>query len=581
MVILIINIIGGKYKNQIFNSLIDEIKKEISDSENGGKLTTFLDEIYGRFENEDSAENIQRLLLFIKVALNKNILENVEPEEIIDYLNTPSREKLLKIVEIVFSNEAKTILEERPRLDIKNIPNLYIFNKEIMNEFSFGDIHNFLSYNNKGVKIITDLVRYPVKMQSYKVFSKITSQYFANTPQDLEKKLLAFSFFNELAFELCNHKGNLSEKCIKNLHLMLDDFSTDRFKILPVKVKSIEELESYDKTREKMVDDAIKKLTDIELVKEIILQCYFNPADMCKKEELTRFRTFLSKEEIDYLEKRFEIKNMNDLDSLKKEYENLKEKKEDFIKKRMSKIGNKIKKHYDELMVSSLLLPEDAAKRARMGEPGISVVEEDGLEIITLSGADIYLYISNLEAGHMSQNPETTTIDDKYKRWTELEEGTSTISGCIFGKYNFKHIEDNTKNYWVGFSDFSADQIVSFGIDDINTAHEKKCLKPSAESTDSRNTPKEITKKANYNKNGPELAIFRRKKDSRSIKKGTYGGRIMPTYVFATKEDYTEQKATYIYRAKDFGVKYIIVLDKEAYKDIDKSIDYDTEKEQK
>ena len=129
---------------------------------------------------------------------------------------------------------------------------------------------------------------------------------------------------------------------------MLDDFSTDRFKILPVKVKSIEELESYDKTREKMVDDAIKKLTDIELVKEIILQCYFNPADMCKKEELTRFRTFLSKEEIDYLEKRFEIKNMNDLDSLKKEYENLKEKKEDFIKKRMSKIGNKIKKHYDE-----------------------------------------------------------------------------------------------------------------------------------------------------------------------------------------------------------------------------------------
>ena len=121
----------------------------------------------------------------------------------------------------------------------------------------------------------------------------------------------------------------------------------------------------------------------------------------------------------------------------------------------------------------------------------------------------------------------------------------------------------------------------AFGIDDINTAHEKKCLKPSAESTDSRNTPKEITKKANYNKNGPELAIFRRKKDSRSIKKGTYGGRIMPTYVFATKEDYTERKATYIYRAKDFGVKYIIVLDKEAYKDIDKSIDYDTEKEQK
>ena len=228
MVILIINIIGGKYQNQIFNSLIDEIKKEISDSENGGKLTTFLDEFYGRFENEDSAENIQRLLLFIKVALNKDILENVEPEEIIDYLNTPSREKLLKIVEIVFSNEAKTILEERPRLDIKNIPNLYIFNKEIMNEFSFGDIHNFLSYDNKGVKIITDLVRYPEKMQSYKVFSKITSQYFANTPQDLEKKLLAFSFFNELAFELCNHKGNLSEKCIKNLHLMLDDFSTNR-----------------------------------------------------------------------------------------------------------------------------------------------------------------------------------------------------------------------------------------------------------------------------------------------------------------------------------------------------------------
>ena len=123
-----------------------------------------------------------------------------------------------------------------------------------------------------------------------------------------------------------------------------------------------------------------------------------------------------------------------------------------------------------------------------------------------------------------------------------------------------------------GFSDIGASQVVGMGYDDINVTHNINELNPTIEDRHVLDYPDSITQHDTQSenplfsrgKNNPEIAIYRRERDSRKIKEDTFGGRIMPTYVFGKNK---EAIGEMVEAAKKFNLKYIVLVDKEAYRD--------------
>lgn len=564
--------------NEDINPIVDVIKLELEHMRNGEELKSVLDEIYNKFDydaygKEKDRYNKEILKRFIKIGLNKDIINCIDYKEIKDYIKNPNRKKLLDIIEKTYGSKAKKVLEERPRIDLDDIPNLYIFNENIMNEFSIGDIHNFLSYYNNGVNVISDLATNPEKMKQYKKFNEITRDYFEYTAYDLDKKLLAFADFYEL-MDSIDKIPVFSDNQLNNLQMMLEDYCGGG---LIFKPKDWNDIEKYEEIKDKLYNDAIEKTTSSDGIKELIFKRFFGTSKISNmyatliSDYNIMTKKLLTENELDYMELIDIIDNIEDVKILKNIYNELLKDKDIINPESYKEILEKRKKHYYEFCTNSLTSPEDAIKRFENGEEGISVDTYEGINVITFSGADFYVYVSNLQS-FMSNIPESMRIDNNFERWTTLEDGVSTISGCLFGKQNLNQLTESGVSFRVGFSGFESEQIVGMGKDDINVTHEIKSLNPEVLDRQICAYPKKIVEESallQNSKNGPEIAMFRRQKDSRKIKEDSYGGRIMPTYIFSTKEDFEENKKRYIKEAKEFNTKFILIIDKDAYKEIE------------
>ena len=511
----------------------------------------------------------------------------MDGKEVVDYIRNPDRAKLLDIVGKTFGTKARKILEERPRIDIDDIPSLYIFNQTIMEEFSLGDIHNFLSYDNLGVNVISDLARYPEKMEQYRMFSSLTQDFFEPTPQDMDKKLCAFADFYELMSSMDN-VAEFSDNQIKNLQDILRDYCNQT---LPFKVRTWDEVEKYSQIKDRLYYEALEKMSDSKNIKEMVFGRFFNPKGTRNYRFVSDYdnlvNNVLSQDEADYIELLEIISDVQDEIVLKSIYAELLKDEAMINPQKFNEINHKIEAHYYESLTTSFLSPENLLQRYEKGEDGISIREQDGIKIITLEGAEFCSYVSNLNS-NMSRGVDAMEIEDNYERWTEFENGVSTISGCLVGclkgKENITGLirPDDIR---CGFSDFHPTQIVATGTDDIHVSHGLKLLNPSIEPRQGRRIIDYADKviefdntKSNESLNSPEMAIYRREQNSHEIKEDTFGGRIMPTYIFGST---VSSVVNMIAEAKKFNVEYIVVADIEKYRDIKTRNDKQEENEPK
>ena len=556
--------------NKGIQALIDVISSELGTIKNNEELKELLNEMTSDIEI-DSRKVKDFLNRYIKVALNEDIARSIDGKEICELIKTNDRNKLLDMVGRVYGEDARKILEERPNISIDEISNFYIFNKSIMKEFSIGDIHNFLSYRNMGVNVITDLARYPEKMKQYKIFSKLTQNYFQFTPQDLDKKLIAFADFYELMDKI-NDDSEFSEAQIQNLQEMLTDYYHNT---LPTRISTWQEVESYQEIKDRAYQEALEKITDKSKLKELIIGRFFWKEGVIGKAGLVAdydavANNILTQNERDYIELIKIISSIDDEKVLMDLYKELLKDKTIVNPSQFDAINKKIEEHFNQTLTHSLLSPEDMIQKFEAGEKGVSVSEIDGIQIITLQGIDFFAYASVFES-NMSGYEGMTTKENMYERWTTFEKGASTISGCLYGRKNIlKMFTDQTVRF--GFSDIAASQVVGMGYNDIDVTHDSRRLNPSIDDRHVLDYPDSITQHdrnsedgfSSMAKNNPEIAIYRRERDSRKIKEDTFGGRIMPTYVFGkTKEEIGKM----IKAAKKFNLKYIVLVDQEAYRD--------------
>lgn len=587
------NLLEGFYNtgisNLIGNHILQLMITNISKHTNQSSLADFFKQFYNEFdynpyESEKYRKIEEMMIRGIKITSNDDILEIIDAEELTEYIKNPNKEKLLEIIGKTYGNQARRILEDRPNIDIDKIQNFYIFSPKAIEEFSIGAIHHLLSYDYlKSPMIISELVRYPEKMDLYKKFDSMTKDYFGKTPIDMEEKLKTFFNFYDLIKSL--GREELTKESKYNLLQYIDDISRE-IPINPIHIEDLNELKCYDSIRKEKFEEAIKKTTDIVEVKNLICKQFlgisynerfsidekglkhipltgmlnFYNVDTFINDSRTLNSGMFETDELDLIELLSIIDKINDLDVLKKVAENLSSTPDIVINPVYFKtVRDKIPMQYSKELIKELLTPEKAKAMAEEGIDGISYIEDDGFTIIKLTGANFLLYIHNMHL-YMSNNGRDSISDD-YKKWTELEEGVSTISGIIINQESIQRLA-NSGN--VGFFKVNPNQILGMGADDINVTH-------SIRSQNSDFTkiqydyPEILIKKSqerSSSHNYAEIAIARRNQNVEEIEPGTFGGKIMPDYVCGKIKDEKQLKNF----AKQMRTNIIIEIDDEVYK---------------
>ena len=547
-------------------------------------------------------EGINTINRIAKMILNDDIIKAVPGSTILDYAQNPSQEKLVEIIRTTYGETSAKILEDRPKISMDLIPNLYIFKPEVVNEIGIGAVHANLSYNmDPASGVLSEIARKPELMQLFKVFNETTQEIFPDTAVGLRDKLTSFIKCKELM--KCIDFRNLTEKQKENLQIALMD-SNKRLESESELLgfpKDLEDLENYTQKRNDLYDDAIKKEKDLGKLKQLISRRFFglnyNPDDhnielsnpsVCGMVHFYNLGKFVnnpitlqsgrfSEEELDSLELLDIFTQIQETKILVELAQKLAKKENVINPITYRALQEKVPMQYNQKMVDALLTPEKAMKMVEDGVPGIEMKEVDGVKVITLSGADFKLYVSNPFMNNSGVG--TITAEDLAKEWNEKENGISTFSGCVIDQGEVTSCV-NRGEYGLGFSNISPYQIVGMGITDIHISHDTRQISPDTTEgvAVSYDYPEEFMRRTarRLNIEDPyrdrahkydEMAALRVEKYLAKIKEGTFGGKILADYIFmnGTHIDYA------VHQAKKCGIKYVFAYDEEKYRDIDRS----------
>ena len=586
---------AGKLCENYYNHL-----KEINPY---GPVTKFFEQYAGdpRKRYSDPQKEWEKINKLAKFVLNEDVITRVPQEDIMEYVEEPSNEKLATIVRKTYGEKAAKIILDRPQIGIEHIPNLYIFHPTIIENFGIGAVHANLAYTMNTSAMFSEFARNPKLLDKYKIFKELSGNLFEDTAIDLEKSMKVFVQAESLLDSIIGKE--LTEEQKRTLQVAILDAKTDNTPEIHNAIpfpKNIEELEEYEKTKNKIYDDAMQKLTDPYEIKELLCQKYFgmrfvgdfhnvsldNPSvlNMCNFYNLHDFVNDkkviqtgkFTQDDLDALELLDIIKDINDVDVLRTLASELAKSKDIINPLHYTKLKKNVPLMYSEEMVKSLTTIEDAERMVAQGNEGISIREEDGVKIVTLKGADFKAYISN----PYMYNSQFIRVDEPLnipEMWNTVEGGISTFSGCLIDPSTTDEIHAIDKSRPnLGFYSINPNQVVGMGATDIHVSHDLKRLKPStteaaAISFDFSDELLDKTAERFFGRGDSdvqfhhynEVASQRRIQRLSEIEEGTNGGKISPDFLFV----YGKGKGhTALEMAKKFGINVIFEYDEEAYK---------------
>ena len=313
-------------------------------------------------------------------------------------METEEWKQLCELVREKYGEEAEKIVKDRPGLSKEDITNYDIFNKKIMDVIGYGGVNSFITYDMSSSKVISKLVRDDELLNAYKEFVRMTGNFYPDSAIGLDDRLNAFYNNKDLVLEII--RTNRQEELRNNLLLMLRDneyifsrkfdlrFEGDGYNITIIqthlseeiksklKVSSAEELGSYDKKRQKILDEIIEddnKDLAYGKIKEIIKMRYFGQIDNSggkynqydHNKFLSDYLKFneseLSEDEVDLVEVYSILEKIEDIDTLKRLNKMLSSKNLNPV--RMKEIDRKVVENYKKEYVESLLTTQEMQQK--------------------------------------------------------------------------------------------------------------------------------------------------------------------------------------------------------------------------
>ncbi len=586
------------------NEIIDTTFKIFRKQTDNPEILEELDKVQSN-KNKIIEDNIV-LSSLAKVLLNKKVMSTVDPKLIAAFVREQNMDTLKEIVGAAYGKTALQILNDRPWLTVELIPNLDIFDEDVIEKFGIGTVHSFLTYDSKSPYIMGELVRNPGELDKFEQFSKICGERFDDSASNLNKQLLLFmkhrEFFNKLDF------SNLTDKQKTNLLLMVNDSSMTyrENESTCIGFGDVEDLEHYDEKRKKMYDEYAEVASTANEMKDAIMRRFFGipyyrdygdayiSNNISAKElvEVFNLDTFINDErthsselfsgnELDVLELINIILKINDVKVLKEIYRALSEKEKEILNPlEFGRTKEKVPEQYSKELIDSLLTFEQAKQRASSGENGISYIQEDdGQEIIELTGADFRMLIHSTAQGITNSGVGVPTGVNISDIWKYFEDGISTISGCVIegGMLSSCHNMDRTNGVNLGFCTVPAKQILGMSHFDAHVTHDRRSLDPFFQYGKVQfNYPDELVRKtaaqiAGIEDNDPmhsynEVAMYRNNIHMREIGEQSYGGKIMPDYIVVYGTILPKHREVAKRLGKDGKPLPIIRIDMERYR---------------
>lgn len=416
-----------------FIKKLKELKEKYKENQ---EISEFLEKI--PLDYKISIENLYRVLSNDELAKNAN-------GEILKKLcenNEKSHEAISDLIGITFGEEARDILKERPRLKIcRDIPNFYIFDKDIREMIGYGGVHTFLTYYMESESVISEIAKNKELIRYYKEFEKLTGDYFPPSALGLDEKLIKFKENLDLVRKIVDSKN--PEKYIENflLYLTDKDFGGDNSE--DFRTDTLEELDEYREKRETIFNRYIEENKDIKKVMSLKYFGNLSEIDFLKDtekilEDYLKFnQTDLTDEEMDLFELYYIFSNTFDEDVLNTLNELLAKRKDVITPARMRSIYLKIAETYKSEYVNSLFTLERAEEE----------VEKDEALIKAAS--------NSIEAYEISQNKSRRYIVKKHDNNIYFVDHKKTNDGkfiyrdCIVTKndnntqYRYQYIDKN------------------------------------------------------------------------------------------------------------------------------------------
>ena len=584
----------------------DMFKSQTQDS----KITTALEYAQNKLQRNLSNYTLQKTMItsIAKVLLNKKVMERCLPEEIAEFINDPDSQKFKNIIIKTHGERAKQILDDRPMLTIDLIDNIDMFDPIVEEKFGKGVTHNLLSYNSNASKIIGELVRHPEKMHRFEMFDRAIGDYYNDSFADLESKLSNYMQLDDLLQNI-SEQDLTSERCA-SLKIAIADIQSRYVKgayapneLSTIPLKTLDDLDQYVEKRNRMYDQYVTRNTNPEKIKEamsrrlfgltykrenysagtVTLQGMVNAyrLESFVNDERTINSNNFSQDDLDTLELFTIISKIDDPNVLKQIYQELSHRSDIIKVQDVKELKEKVPQQYAQDLVNSLTTVEKAKERAKNGEQGISYQKtDDGFEIISLTGADFKVIEHSTRLDGAGTNNSGISIPNNMpagKIWRELEEGCSTVSGCVIEANNM-HSCDSIGSIHLGFASVPAKQIVGMSPYDAHVSHSKRRIDPEFQYTGAHfDYSEELLRKTAAQVEGieekdpthkyNEATMMRMNVDASGIENYTSDGRIMPDYiiVYGSTTDYHKELAKQF--GKDGKPIPIMEIHKEKYPD--------------
>jgi len=574
------------------------IHYKLNQKDPDGEITRYIGgfERFGSNSEKQLTEADMRTMnRLAKFLTNDDIMEKIPQDILLKYVQMPTHEGLVEIVEATYGAQAANILKERPQITLNEIGNFYIFSPNIIEEFGEGAVHAALSVNSEICAEFSVLARNPQKMEMYRRFNQLTYGMFEDSVIGLNTKLRAFETAQDLLREIPD--TGLTDLQRENLMLAFNDRLGHQNQIAMDFPSSLEALDEYSRGRNKLYDDAINRTSNINEIKNLMSQRYFGMeffnsskerylreptvSEMVKAYNLDYFvnheKTLGSGEytqdDLDALELMSIFSSITDGRVLK-ELSNVLSNKENVINPiNYSRLRSKVPLTYTKDFVDSLITPEKAMQMVEEGKEGIALREVNGIKIITLSGVDFTAYVTNPFMN--ASKVKDVNASSLAETWKNFENGISTFSGCAIDQ-DEPTSTIGSGGVGLGFGSIDSSQIVGMGTTDINVTHKTRSLEPELDtgwSPISYKYSKDfMTDTASRLENGDsntvglytynEVASNRRKTNISDIKPGEAGGKIIPDYIYVKGD---AESTAAIGLAKQFGIEYVFEHVEEAY----------------
>jgi len=542
-----------------------------------------------RYPNDD----LSKLEGISKVLLNDSILLRTPEQMLIDYTNEPSRDKLIEIIRTTYGNESAKILEDRPRIDIPNLPSLTIFDEKLIENFGVGFVHSLITYNYKALPVINDILEDSEVMQTFKYYYSTLVEINGTNPATIDKALSNFYDYGKV-FDSIKGK-ELTDKQKGNLELLvLEDKNI-------FNITNIDQLESYDVVRRNHYEDLINKATDtaeikktlynehsyedlakqrddIIEIKNLFFKAYFGiefksdrgsytPETISASEVIDYYNInkilsdekaiesgMFNQDDIDSLELLSIISSIQDIDVLKELYSDLGKVSDIVNPTDVNQIKVKCPMFFAQQLADSLITHKKVEEMLLENADGISKRIENDVEIVTFEGVRFKALVSTI--GTTNSKINGTYSYDEYKDWIEFENGVSTISGSLYSDEILDGYESSWRKEKINFGfEVKPEQILGMGATDIHTSHGLKL--PYTEFNFGKtkfdypeSLLEETAKMRDPSHPYNEVAFTRFEADPDKIQEGTYGGRIMPSYIYRVGK----AKEIDLEIAKKFGI---------------------------